>query len=190
MSRFQSQPGRQVLLSEYDSRRDAAGDTVEGNMGMARWCGRRGLRGEEHAHLAAVIRRDPAHADAWRALGYHVGEGVWANPAHEALQRRLHAEAREAHRRWSYRLKTLLHERSLPEKRLVVEAELASIHDPEAASAIAQLLGNGTIEDRQLAARLLGQIEGPRVQQQAGLAGDSRHRGAGARGRERCPRQT
>ena len=190
VARLQGQTDRRALLAEYDSRRDLAGNTVKGNLELAHWCSIRGLRGEEHAHLAAVLRRDPAHAEAWRALGYHHREGVWVNPAHEALQRRLHAEAREAHPRWSIHLKQLLHERSRLDKPPSIETELTSIHDPEAVPAIALLLGNGSIEDRQLAAKLLGQIEGPESSSRLALMAILDAEGPVAQCRQRCPRPT
>ncbi len=157
----QEKPTRKLLLSQYDSRRAGEIDTVKGNLDLAQWCAREGLRAEEFAHLTAVLRRDPSHAEAWRALGYRNREGVWVNPSHELKKRRLLAEAREAHRRWAARLKHLLRAWSSPEERQAADAELAKIHDPFAASAIAEVLGNGSIEQRQLAVRLLDQIGGP-----------------------------
>ena len=145
----------------YDRKRDEAGDSVEGDLQVASWCSHEGMFAEERAHLTAVVRRDPSHSQAWRLLGYHFREGVWANPTEQTIQRHEHARATEAYRHYRAKLKQLVHELAIPEEARQAEASLKRINDPLAVPAIWEVLVSQTHHIHDDAARLLAQIHGP-----------------------------
>ncbi len=145
----------------YDRKRDEAGDSVQGDLQLASWCAHEGMFTEERAHLTAVVRRDPAHAEAWRLLGYHFREGAWVNPAEQQTLRHQHSRAKEAYHHYRAELKQLVHELAIPEERARAEASLRRIKDPLAVPAIWEVLVSQSHQIHDVAARLLGQIQGP-----------------------------
>jgi hypothetical protein len=161
VAREMEEPEKRALFREYDELRDQAGDGVEADLKLASWCSSKGLRVESIAHLTAVIRRDPSHAEAWRRLGYQFREGRWVHPSEEVVERRLHSEARERYRTWHSRLSRLARELADPEKSAAARAELDTIKDVAAVPAIWDVFGHGSIESRQFTASMLGRIEGP-----------------------------
>ena len=123
----------------YDRKRDEAGDSVEGDLQLASWCSHEGMLAEERAHLMAVVRGDPSHSEAWRLLGYHFREGVWANPAEQTIQRHEQATRDRGVPPLQTKLKQLVHELEIPEERVQAEASLKQINDPLAVPAIWKL---------------------------------------------------
>lgn len=64
----------EALYEEYLPEMPASAD---GNWKMAEWCLKTGLLGKRAAHLEAVVRLDPDHEQARRALGYQMINGKW-----------------------------------------------------------------------------------------------------------------
>ena len=55
-------------------------DTAAGHWTMASWCKENSLKPQAVYHQEQVIRHDPNHADARRALGYSMLNGRWTKP--------------------------------------------------------------------------------------------------------------
>lgn len=66
--------------AEYRRRRQDTPDTVEGQVGLARWCAAHQLADQMRAHATETLRLDPDHAEARTLLGYRREKGVWYNP--------------------------------------------------------------------------------------------------------------
>jgi hypothetical protein len=72
---------RVVVKSEAERRYEeflpSVADTAEGHWDVARRCGEAGLKELREHHLEQVIRHDPEHGEARRALGYSRIDGKW-----------------------------------------------------------------------------------------------------------------
>ncbi len=55
-------------------------DTAAGHWTMATWCKENSLKSQALFHQQLVLRHDPNHADARRALGYSMLNGRWTKP--------------------------------------------------------------------------------------------------------------
>ena len=64
----------EALYEEYLPQMPAS---AAGNWKMAEWCLKSGLLGKRTTHLEAVVRLDPDHEQARRALGYQMINGKW-----------------------------------------------------------------------------------------------------------------
>lgn len=64
----------------YAERVNRVPDTADGHWKAAQWCEQAKLTGEREFHLEQVLRHDPEHEGARRALGYSRLEGRWVRP--------------------------------------------------------------------------------------------------------------
>src|SRR5690606_22816253 len=55
-------------------------DSADGHAKMAQWCHEQGLTTQKDFHWQHVLRHDPDHAEARRALGYSRIRGEWMRP--------------------------------------------------------------------------------------------------------------
>lgn len=62
---------------EYEARRDASADTVQGQWELAQWCLEQSLSRHRRVHLERVIALDPDHKGARSALEYFFRDGRW-----------------------------------------------------------------------------------------------------------------
>lgn len=150
--------------------------TADGNWIMAEWCLGKRLMEEREAHLEEVIRLDPNHAKARKALGYTQANGAWVLPE-EIMQQRgfvryegrwrlpIDVERMEAAKKQKadiaeWKSKVRLWRKWLGGRRnLEAIDNLESINDPLAVPAITELLQNDdTAALHRLAIKLLARI--------------------------------
>ncbi len=62
---------------EYQQRLQTLPDTADGHWQMAQWCQDHQLQSARTLHLQQVLRHDPDHEQARRALGYNKIDGRW-----------------------------------------------------------------------------------------------------------------
>jgi len=148
---------RRQALEEDDNDRDSA----EAHWRLALWCEQHGLESEARAHFVAVTRRDPARDAPWRRLGYRKSRGRWLKPEQIAAEASALAARRTADHFWMPRLSRWKAALQDDAKRPKTEAELAGVTDPLAVPAIWANFAQGGPAGQVLAARLLGQVEGP-----------------------------
>lgn len=170
------------LERRYEALLPSLDDTVEAHWDMAERCGRAGLKEQRRFHLAQVLRHDPDHAAARRALGYHRIEGRWMRRDQwmkqrgyvrdvggwrlpQDLARERQAEALEA-QLVEWRKKLRMWRRWIVkgrERRAEGKSRIRGIRDPVAATALVELLE----DDRQAQALkliyidALGSLESP-----------------------------
>ncbi len=155
-------------ITQYRKIRTKYADTAPQQLELANWCNKRGLNGQERAHLTQVIRLDPDNRDARQRLGFRRVEGIWTQPAElgEAVDQLRHD--REALAEWRPKvqdiLKSLKHRSEL--RRDAGRAKLLAIKDPRAALAIEGVLASDSEPLAMLAVEAVGKIS----QQEASLA--------------------
>ncbi|MBN2560413.1 MAG: HEAT repeat domain-containing protein [Phycisphaerae bacterium] len=94
----------------YKEKRRKCEDTAEGHYRLARWCRKHGLRAEETEHLERVVKLDPDHAKARRALGYVQENGGWIKPRSPKAPTKEELEARRIAREEERLLRKLISE--------------------------------------------------------------------------------
>jgi hypothetical protein len=149
-----SDEARAAALAEYNARREGMPETADAHWKLALWCEAKGLKPEATAHLSAVTQLDPGREDAWKRLGCERYKGRWMSREQAEAERAEDQAQKDADRLWKARLMTW-------KKRGLSEPELASVTDPRAVKAVWEIFGLGNAEDRSVAVRLLGQLDGP-----------------------------
>lgn len=140
-------------------------DTAEGHWDVAERCAKAGLEEQRLYHLQQVLRHDPDHEGARRALGYSRIDGRWARqqewlekqgyvrhggtfrlPQEVELQKLAEREEQQLVE-WRKKLKLWTNAITSNRGKGAAEAEafIRAIRDPAAARALAELLG----QDRQ-----------------------------------------
>ncbi len=157
--RIQSDSALSQLLSEYETRRDAARDTTADHMKLARWCESVGLTAEAQGHYAAVTRLDPNHAAAWKKFGCQLHEGRWLTHAQIAAEVAEAAAQTRADATWTPLL--LKWKRWLRDEQHDVEAakKLSEVRDPRAVPSIVRTLADGTSWEQDRAVKMLARID-------------------------------
>ena len=132
-------------------------DTVEQQWKLAQWCRDRHLTKEREVHLRRILKLDPDHLPARRALGYAQVEGQWLTREQwrakggyvyyqgrwrlpqevEVIQSK--TGQRLAEKQWLLRLRNW-REQLVTEDGAKARDALLAIDDPQAVSAIAQYL--------------------------------------------------
>jgi hypothetical protein len=135
---WQVVPKMAARLAAYERRRDAAEDTVKGQLALADWCQKEGLLQQERAHLTRVIDLDANHAFARARLGFVRDGNDWISPAEIALDRAREAARQAALAKWGPVLREIrqdLEHRSAA-RRAKAQERLTAITEPGAAEAI------------------------------------------------------
>ena len=134
---------------------------------MAKWCGSRGLVGQERAHLTKVIEFDPNHAEARRCLGHRRVDGMWMSPADVKAARDSRKQLAENLKQWRAKIEQIrlgLTHRS-PKRRELALTELMEIKDPKAIPAIEAILSTQDEKTAMLVVKMLSgmrDVEGTR----------------------------
>jgi hypothetical protein len=129
---------------EYESARQAAPDTLDGQLELANWCRQRGLIDQERVHLHQVLAFDAEHAAARIRLGFIRRGGEWVSGAELRLAETRHRDQLASLRKWRPQIHaivaSLVHRHKTSpldvrerEKSL---AKLAVITDPDALAAL------------------------------------------------------
>ncbi len=148
---------RDPVTTEYEQLLERCPDTVEGHWQLAEWCRTHGLKAARETQLQRILRLDPNHGPARRALGYSELRGQWVTPDEVQQQRgyrryagrwRLPQEidlleasqaVESAERRWLVRLARW---RQLLNTAVARDAHQSfeELRDPQAVPALASLL--------------------------------------------------
>ena len=149
--------------SEYAARRGLMKNSADAHWRLALWCEQAGLETEAVAHVVAVTRREPAREAAWRRLGCQEHRGRWLRPEQIAAEAAALEAQKKADRSWKPLLAKWKSALALPDdsKRNRAEANLAGVTDPLAVPAIVATFARGGPGGQTVAARLLGQVDGP-----------------------------
>lgn len=180
---------RVVVKSEAERRYEAflpsVPDTAAGHWDAAQRCQKAGLDPQRDYHLEQVLRHDPNHAEARKALGYHQAEGRWIRQQDIMTQRgyvrsggawrlpqeleleQLTGQQEQTTVEWRKKLKlwsewVLKGRGKGPEG----QASIRAIRDPEAAEALAETLRDAKQPRplRLLYLEVLVQLPGPIVE--------------------------
>jgi hypothetical protein len=95
--------------AKYQERKEALGDSPQGQLALARWCRGNKLDEEARLHWSNVLLAEPNNKEALRAahMRWHDGELKTVSQIQEA--RVESAEAKEASRKWAARVATWMH---------------------------------------------------------------------------------
>ena len=176
---------RPRIVEVYETRAKQTPNTVEAQWQLADWCRQQGpiLKDERENHLRQIIRLDPEHLPARRALGHVKRDGQWMTydearqaegyvkykgkyitPQELELIQKTEAELK-AEQQWYRRIrlwKAWL-TGSNDRRRQEGLAHLRGVTDPYAVPALTQNLADEKNESlRRLYVRILSQIPGPR----------------------------
>ncbi|MGZ0174857.1 MAG: polymorphic toxin-type HINT domain-containing protein, partial [Planctomycetales bacterium] len=148
----------------YEEERSAAGDSAEGQLRLASWCGRNGLPDRERVHLLVALETDPQlqNERLLKRAGFERVLGGWMSK--ERLGR-IEAEADridESLDHWRTRLLRIERQlRGSKSAQRKVLSQLEEISDPKAVAAIDLVLGRSLhLEITRAAMRTLAQIDG------------------------------
>lgn len=144
---------------EYEKIWPRYADTVEDQWKLAEWCLQRQLLSQRDRHLERILKLDPEHEQARRALGYSQRHGEWKTREEEMLARGFvrHAgkwvlpqtvqlieqseKVKAAEGKWQQdvnRWRTWLN----GDKARQAQKEILSVDDPSAVKALAQALND------------------------------------------------
>ncbi|MCK4342580.1 MAG: hypothetical protein KAY37_12750 [Phycisphaerae bacterium] len=158
-------------FAEYERRAREAADTPEEQTALAAWCEKQDLQAERRRHLRYAIELDPDYAPARQALGYERVDDTWVDSRH--LRDRQHKTSSERGKRADHKAEKLaeatrrqwyLHIRAVKQTFLDSSrtdrmeegrARIRRINDPLAIEPLTDLLGHGTIKDRELLVEML-----------------------------------
>jgi len=125
-------------LIEYRKTRGKYPETVDGQVRLARWCGKHKLEEQARAHWTCVLEFDPDHAEARQGLGFRKLDGRWVDERDISQIRALARKASTTAPNWISRLQKL-RDRLADDnaaKRKTALTELVALRDPAAADAI------------------------------------------------------
>ena len=128
---------------------------------LAEWCEENGLKAEAQAHLAAVVRLNPAREEAWKKLGYQRPKGRWTNPELASAIKVESDHQKKADAHWRVVLEKWNSGLARKSKREEVGTAMAKVHDPRAVPSIWKVFVMGASADQERAVRLLAQIDSP-----------------------------
>jgi hypothetical protein len=148
-------------LDDYRRRRGAIPDTAEAHWQLAGWCEQNALEVEDRAHLAAVVRLNPAREDAWKKLGCRKQNGRWMTTEQVAAQRVAIEAQRKADARWRPLLLKWKGQLGQESKRREAEAAFQTVDDPRAITSIWRMFALGGAADQERAIVLLRRIDAP-----------------------------
>lgn len=167
---------RSGLPDEYAKRVAELGDSIDGNLALAAWCGEVGLLAEARKHYRRVLELDPNHDEARRQLGFvRVGDG-WVEartvvpPEDEAKkQKRLRRERIDAEKllaaieqQWIGQIRAIrsqyLDATSTAANRKGHERIMA-ITDPLAVLPLARVLSDGSVFARRVLVEALAEFD-------------------------------
>jgi hypothetical protein len=119
-------------LAQYDRMRDAAGETVEGQAALARWCRKNKLADQERVHWMRVLAIQPNNTEAIQALDLRVYQGMLLTPAQIEQFKAMMGDMRQAVSRWSPIVKKWRKalENKDESRRQEIVAEVRSIREP------------------------------------------------------------
>jgi hypothetical protein len=142
VEQVQRTASQDAKLAEYRRLRAQAGDKVNDQFALARWCRRKGLKDEERAHLTRVLIAKPNHAETLDRLGLRWYQGSLLTGEQIKRRRAEKVQARRDLDRWRPVLLKLRRELSdaSEEVRARAQQKLLAIRDTASISAIDSVL--------------------------------------------------
>lgn len=131
-------------LAAYEAARQAAPDTLDGQLELANWCQQRGLGSQERVHLSRVLEFDADHAAARSRLGFVKRDGEWVSRDEQRAADAREREQRAALQKWRPQVRAIVtglarkHGGSPDDvrERKKLQTKLAAITDPAAVTAL------------------------------------------------------
>lgn len=172
---------RRLVLEEYEVLRRKVDDTVDAQWELAQWCLNKRLADERRTHLERIVELNPQHAEARRALGHQLHDGVWMSRdeymksrgqvlyrgryvfPQELEQIKENRATEEAEREWYKKVKMWYGwlDSDRAERRNEAVDELKAITDPHAIPALAkQFRDHPDIDYREFYIGILGNMQG------------------------------
>jgi hypothetical protein len=147
-------------LASYQKTREKCPETIDGQMGLVRWCSKRKMEDQARAHLTRVLEFNPDHAEARQRLGFRSVNGTWVDEHEIAEAQTLVREASAAAAKWVPRLEGLRDRMAgrNADQQEKAKGELAAIRDADAAQAIDTVFCRQTSEMALLGIELLKNI--------------------------------
>ncbi len=152
----------QSLLDEYEKQRSKLSGTVQGHWQIATWCAQRRLAEQCRAHLNAIIKLEPDHSRARRALGFQLVEGEWISPEKISELTEQTQLAQQSLEKYGLQIKQLLSKDSSYDS---VSRSLAEINDPVAIPAMEMAASSMGDTAAKLVVEWLGKIDSPEASQ-------------------------
>lgn len=139
-------------LENYRYFRSQQPDTPAGQMAVAEWCAKRGLKEQERAHLTRVVTLEPENVAARQRLGFRRVGGEWVleSELRASADRSRQAEAMLA--KWRPQIEDIregLRRRGLAQQKSARERALA-ITNPEAIGALEAVLSTEQEKEAEL----------------------------------------
>eukprot|EP00913_Durusdinium_trenchii_P008952 g8418.t1 len=172
---------RSMTVEEYQTRVRRSPNTIQGHLELAEWCRGKGMIDERELHMRKVLKLDPEHLDARRALGYSKRGGKWSTaeerkrarglvrykgrfitPEELAIRKKAEEQS-DRERDWAIKVKTwrawMSHR--IAEKRVEGTQKLKGITDPDAVTGLARYLSKDqNPQVRSMYIDILGNIPG------------------------------
>ncbi len=161
-AKVKDDPARRAVIQEYLDRRAATPDTPQDQMKLAAWCEGKRLKEQAIVHYNAVIRLDPARADAWKHLGYRKQRNRWMKPDEVAAEKQDATRQKQADRRWRSKLEKLREDLQSKDaaRRTRAEEAMAQVTDSRAVHSIWAVFAIGGTRLQVAAIQMFGQIDG------------------------------
>ena len=154
----------EVVVSQYRQRRAEAPRTYAGQLELANWCHKAGLKDQERAHLllAVSLAADQDLPALHRRLGDRQFGKQWVSEAQVRDWETAFRRSDTSLKKWSTRLERIARrlEGTKPQRESAL-AELRSLTDPSVVPAIELVLAGRSEESAGTAVETLTRIEGP-----------------------------
>lgn len=154
---------RLASLRLYEKTRDSYENTVAGQLSLADWCAKQGLKEQERVHLLRVCELSPDHPSARQRLNFARVGSEWV--AREELLRAQAREtaAQEALAQWSATITKLASQLASTDlkKREAAASQLKQIHDPAALPALNAVLAQRDENMEMLVLEVTAQMTDP-----------------------------
>ena len=147
------------LMAEYNGHRVRTPIKPDAQYKLGKWCVDKGLIAESRAHFATVLRADPNHAEARKALGFKKSGRRWTTEDQLAAEKSEMEAQKAADKVWDAKLEKLRDGLAgSPSKHAAAVRDLALVDDPRAVPSIVRTFA--AREPMQtVAVQLLGQID-------------------------------
>ncbi|WP_254508676.1 polymorphic toxin-type HINT domain-containing protein [Anatilimnocola floriformis] len=151
----------QELLALYGKLRAAAANTAAGQIEMADWCARKGLKERERIHLMRVCELSPDNITARQRLGFvRVGRD-WVSKADIAFAQNREAAQQKAATHWNPIVTKLAAQLASPDaqKRVAAVLQIKEIRDASALPTLQQLVGRRGEDEELLVVEVASKID-------------------------------
>ena len=145
---------RESALAEYREKAvKKPPKTADDHWALAVWCGKKGLKAEEVAHLWLVVAHDRKREAAWKRLGYKDHNGRWMTPEQIAAEKAEKEAQEAAEKHWKpllekWKATLASKDQDRPEHRVEAVRGLTELNDPRAVPLVARLFAKGSASEQ------------------------------------------